>query len=108
MADVTFTELYGLNINTSPHPAGIYPRLLKETSKNLVQARGSDYAKITEPVRSEDNAGFYIGRVLVWTNVDVKGRWLDLSKEDDLSDSLKRSISIPENAKPNFGHSITF
>lgn len=102
MADSPKAAVYGLNINANPHPAGIYPVLLKQIAKNIVQARGSDYAKITSPKQVPDRKDFYFGRILIWTDINLKGRWLDLGEEDDLPDGIKQAIKIPPNAKPNY------
>jgi hypothetical protein len=91
-----------LNFDATPHPDGIYLDLLRKASRFLVKAHGSDYAKITSPRKAEREEGIYYGRILVFTEIDVKGKWLDLRNEDELSPDLKRSIAIPANARPNF------
>lgn len=95
-------EASGLNINADPHPAGIYDRVLTRAASFVVQARGSDYAKITKPARHSTRHTILFGRILVWTDLDLKGRWLDLNNDDELSAALKSKIQIPDNAKPNF------
>lgn len=45
--------------------------------------------------------GIYSGRILIWTEIDLKRPWLDLTNEDELSATLKGSINIPANARPN-------
>jgi hypothetical protein len=39
---------------------------------------------------------------LIWTEIDIQGKWLDTTSEDTLSEALKAKISIPSEAKPNF------
>lgn len=94
-------EVCALNLAANPHPGGVYISLLRRASHYLVQARGTDYAKITTPHAVSSRTGTYTGRILIWTEIDLKRPWLDLTKEDELSPSLKRTISIPENARPN-------
>jgi hypothetical protein len=93
-------EAYVLNIVSTPHPDGIYPRLLRRASRFAVRARGSDYAKLTRPQRRDD--GLYTGRILVWTDIDLDAPWIDLENEDELAEELKRQIRIPANARPNY------
>src|SRR5215211_6792802 len=94
-------QVCALNLAANPHPANVYIAILRNASRFLVQARGSDYAKITSPRAVHDRSGIYTGRILIWTEIDAKRPWLDLSNEDELSPALKRSINIPENARPN-------
>jgi hypothetical protein len=97
-----FIEVGALNLNANPHPSGIYIRLLRRAERFLVKARGSDYAKITSPRKAERGDHVYTGRVLMWTEIDLKGAWLDLRNQDELARELKASINIPENARPNY------
>ena len=94
--------VYALNIAADPHPPGIYISLLKAAARKVGPAHGSDAAKITAPKEVENRPGIYVGRILVWTEVDLKGRWLDVDSDEDLSDEDRRKINIPGNAKPNF------
>ncbi len=102
MPKASSTEICGLNVNASPHPPQTYPKILTKAATLTVKARGNDYAKITKPKRHDRWAGLYMGRILIWTDIDLAGRWLDLSKEDDLPDDVKRTINIPATAKPNY------
>jgi hypothetical protein len=91
-----------LNIAANPHPPGIYVELLRNSAKFLINLRGSDYGKITAPRQAPHQPGYYTGRILVWTEIDIKGRWLDLENEEDLPKDLKDAINIPNSAKPNY------
>lgn len=102
MAGSRSIEVYSLNLAASPHPAGIYIKLLRKASEFIVKVRGSDYAKITTPRKYERQDGFYTGRILVWTEIDFHGQWLDLGNEDVLPKNLHNLISIPPSAKPNY------
>jgi hypothetical protein len=97
-----FVEVGALSLDANPHPPGVYVRLLRRAAGFLVKARASDYAKITEPKKSDRYEHVYTGRILVWTEIDIKGAWIDLQSEEELARELKRQISIPEHARPNF------
>jgi hypothetical protein len=94
-------EICGLNIVASPHPNGIYIDLLNAAAGRSVRARGSDWAKITKPKPGKE-PGFYEGRIIVWTAIDLDGRWLDAETDEELSAADRKKISIPDKAKPNF------
>ena len=102
MTVAKFVEAYSLNVAANPHPPGVYIRALDRASAILVKVRGSDSAKITKPKKDERNENFYIGRILVWTEIDWKGRWLDLEKEDALPPDVKDKVVIETAAKPNY------
>ncbi|WP_425907621.1 DUF4747 family protein [Nitrobacter sp. TKz-YC02] len=93
-------EIYAINIVANPHPRGIYEHILREASRRGARARGSDYAKLTKP--ADEGNGIFTGRILVWTEIDMEGKWLDVLSEKDLPPDIRRKINIPENAKPNY------
>lgn len=93
-------ELGLLNVVSSPHPDGVYLKILNWGSSGKAQARGSDYAKITKP--KDEGNNLYSGRILLWTEIDMDSPWLDVDREDELSDELRNEINIPGNAKPNY------
>jgi hypothetical protein len=95
-------EVCGLNLNASPHPEGVYIAALRGGSRLLVRARASDFAKISSPRKYERVDHLYTGRISIWTDIDITGRWIDLSKEEELSPDIKSLISIPQNARPNY------
>jgi len=94
-------EVCGLNIVATPHPNGVYERILRTVAGTPVRVRGNDWAKITEP-KASSKKGVLDGRIIVWTTIDVDGRWLDTTKDEELSRADKKSISIPSHAKPNY------
>ena len=94
-------EVAALNIAANPHPDGVYVGLLEKASSFLVLVRGHDYAKITTPKESGE-PDMLTGRLLIWTEIDLTGPWLDLTKEDALPPDLKKTIQIPSQAKPNY------
>lgn len=101
MAREKTIQVCALNLAANPHPESIYITILRRSARFLVQARGTDYAKITQPRAVSGRPGLYTGRILIWTEIDLKRPWLDLSNEDELSPAQKKSINIPENARPN-------
>lgn len=90
-----------LNIAARPHPEGVYAQILNRAARTTGHAHGSDAAKITRPAAS-DIEGVYLGRILVWTDLDIKGRWIDIESEEDLSEEDRAEINIPNKARPNF------
>lgn len=74
-------QIYSLNFAANPHPDGIHITILRRASRFLVNARASDYAKITEPRKSETDP-YYIDRILLWTEINVDGPWLNLDSEE--------------------------
>ncbi len=104
MARPRTIEIYILNLAANPHPSGVYASLLRRAARFLVKARASDYAKITEPIAAVGHSGdgIYTGRILMWSEIDLRRPWLDLENEDELSASLKNTIRIPNSARPNY------
>jgi hypothetical protein len=106
MSQTRQIPISALNLNAAPHPDGIYVKSLLRASSFLIRARGSDFAKITAPkmleIGGESTSDVFVGRILLFTQIDLTAPWLDLSSEDELSSDLKKRIEIPDNAKPNF------
>ncbi|MFT8346572.1 DUF4747 family protein [Gluconobacter oxydans] len=102
MSTISRTTACALSIDAHPHPPGIYVKTLTAASGKEVQARGEAKAKITAPTAVVGQEGVFEGRLLVWTEIDIKGRWLNKEKDEDLSPEEKMSINIPENAAPNY------
>lgn len=94
--------LGALNIVASPHPEGIYLRALNIAAGVEVEVWGSDYAKITPPEPIRGQVGRFSGRILVWTEINREGRWLDKSKDAEAAPSEKRKIVLPEHLEPNY------
>lgn len=94
--------VYTINIAANPHPEGIYPRLLGRAAEIIVRLRGHDFGKLTRPVQQENYPHLYRGNILVWTDIDLNGPWFDIQREEELAAEIRRTISIPENAKPNY------
>jgi hypothetical protein len=91
-----------LNVSANPHPGGIYVALLRRAADFIVSARGAENAKITAPDRDIRVGRYYAGLIFLWTEIDLKGRWLDIQREEELSPEEKAAIRIPPTAKPNF------
>jgi Domain of unknown function (DUF4747) len=91
-----------LNISADPHPAGIYRRLFQQVAEQGVEVWGNDWAKITAPIDRETEPPSFYGRVLVWTEIDPDGKWLDQTTDKEATPAEKRKIRIPDNLDPNF------
>jgi Domain of unknown function (DUF4747) len=91
-----------LNISANPHPEGIYIALLRRAADFFVRARGSDFAKITLPTQNRRFVTYWTGRILLWTEIDIAGSWLDIASGEELTPELKNAINIPPSAKPNY------
>jgi hypothetical protein len=91
-----------LNISANPHPEGIYIALLRRAADFYVRARGNDFAKITAPTQDQRVGRYWTGRILLWTEIDISGSWLDITSGEELTEELKDTINIPTTAKPNY------
>jgi hypothetical protein len=78
MAEEVELEYAVLNITAHPHTKGTYSTLLQRVAKHYVQFHGQDYAAISEP--EMHGAGIYIGRILVWTELDPDSPAIDKTK----------------------------
>lgn len=72
MAEQEYVEAGFLNIVATPHPRGVYPRLLRAAAETPVGYWGSFRAAITkaEPVGGKGNDGLYGFQLLVWLEVN--------------------------------------
>ena len=102
MVDDRRIPVYALNIAAMPHPDGIYPQLLRRAANIVVRAHGSDWARITAPESAPETPGVYTGRIQVWTEIDLRAPWYDITRDAELSEEIRKTISIPPNAKPNY------
>jgi hypothetical protein len=94
--------VFVLNIAANPRDGNVYQRALERASRIVVQARGNDYARITSPRRNERYPHILQGQILLWTEIDLDGPWIDLDKGSEIDPDLREKISIPPNARPNF------
>lgn len=95
-------QVAALNISCDPHPDGIYVRLLTRAAGKKTNFRGTEWAKFTTPSVVRDNPDLYVGRILVWTEIDKDGPWLNDDTDEPLSKAEKAEINIPAKAKPNY------
>ncbi|UFW69199.1 DUF4747 family protein [Bradyrhizobium sp. WU425] len=102
MADNVSIVMGALNIAADPHPAGIYRRLFAAAADVPVKIWGSDWAKITPPVDRESEPPSFYGRILVWTEIDRQGKWLNQAEDREATPTEKRDIQIPDDLDPNF------
>jgi Domain of unknown function (DUF4747) len=91
-----------LNISADPHPKGIYRRLFQKNAERAMPLWGNDWAKITAPADRETAPPSFYGRVIVWTEIDKDGKWLDQKTDKEATPTEKQKIQIPENLDPNF------
>lgn len=74
---------YGiLNISAHPHPDGVYPDSLRKVSGKTVNFWGDQYARITAPI--ERREGFYQGRILIGTQINLEEPAIDFDAEDEV------------------------
>jgi hypothetical protein len=102
MADIATIVMGALNIAADPHPAGIYRALFDGAVDVPVRLWGSDWAKITKPIDRESKSPSFYGRVLVWTEIDRDGKWLNQDEDREATAIEKKEIRIPEKLDPNF------
>jgi len=102
MAESVTITMGALNIAADPHPPGIYRRLFEVAANVPIRLWGSDWAKITPPVDRETSPPSFYGRVLVWTEIDREGKWLNQAEDREATSLEKRNILIPEDLDPNF------
>lgn len=97
-------EVGALNISASPHPDGVYEAALRIVANREVSLGGSDWAKITEPGPFEDNPGLLYGQILVWTQIDTEGRWINKrqNREATAAEKLQIEEALPQDLEPNF------
>lgn len=91
-----------VNIAADPHPTGIYRRLFRQVAERPIRLWGNDWAKITVPADRETAPPSFYGRVLVWTEIDKEGKWLDQRTDKEATVDEKQKIQIPDNLDPNF------
>jgi hypothetical protein len=70
MADEQIVEIGFLNIVATPHPAGVYDRLLRVAAGHQVQFFGDQKAAITAPRAASGEPHLLQGRIVVWTDID--------------------------------------
>jgi hypothetical protein len=91
-----------INIASDPHPPGIYRRLFQKMADHGVPIWGNDWAKITPPQDRETEPPSFYGRILVWTEIDKDGKWLNQEKNKEATPNEKAAIQIPNTLDPNF------
>lgn len=65
-----FLEVGFLNIVATPHPEGVYTRLLKKAAEKPVNFWGSQKAAITEPLALDEDPSFLTFQLVIWTEVN--------------------------------------
>jgi hypothetical protein len=103
MADTTI-EVAALNIVASPHPPGIYVKLLTEVAGTEVSIWGSDRAKITEPRPIDGRPDDFFGEILIWAHIDTGIPWINKDRDAEATDEEMQPVvdALPDNLEPNF------
>lgn len=103
MADTTIA-VGALNIVASPHPPGIYLKLLQHVAGTEVPLWGSDLAKITEPREIDGRSDDFFGEVLIWTHIDTESPWINKDTDAEATDEEMLPVveALPNNLEPNF------
>jgi len=80
----------------------IYRQLFLAGANRPIRVWGNDWAKITEPQDRETIPPSFYGRILVWTEIDRDGKWLNQEKNKEATATEKAAIQIPPSLDPNF------
>src|ERR1700678_1006218 len=104
LAQVPRIEVGALNIVAAPHPPAVYRQIFSAIADKEVHVWGSDMAKITELREFDDKPGQLYGRVLVWAEIDINGKWLNKAKNIEATPEEKKVIAeaLPDDLEPNF------
>lgn len=102
MARTPRLEIGAINIAADPHPEGIYRRLFQKVADRSIPIWGNDWAKITAPQDRETNPPSFYGRILIWTEIDKDGKWLNQETDKEATPTEKSAIQIPNTLDPNF------
>lgn len=96
MTDESVIEIGFLNIVATPHPDGVYERLLKQCADQPVKFYGDQTAAITSPRQPKNEPDLLEGRLVVWTDIDENQPGIDKRNlsEVRLSDM---DFSVPSN-----------
>ena len=70
MADEQVIEIGFLNVVATPHPIGVYDRLLRSVAGEPVKFFGEQVAAITTPRAASGENHLLQGRIVIWTDID--------------------------------------
>ena len=97
MAQDFEVEFGVLNITAQPHAdKAVYRNLLKKIAGQYTNFYDQDWAAITEPVRAD--SGYYIGRIMIWTELDPDSSAIDKEHLEEIS-LEEANIELP----PEYG-----
>jgi hypothetical protein len=102
MADTVTIVMGAINIAADPHPKGVYRAMFEAAADTPAKIWGSDWAKLTAPIDRESSPPSFYGRILVWTEIDRDGKWLNQDEDREATPIEKKEIRIPETLDPNF------
>lgn len=112
-------KIHALNISASPHPEGVYEKLLQRIfrARQPIQIWGERHALMTE-LSWERGRQAAFGTLSTFTDIDKDAPWLNQSTGKAADESDTDEIAIPENLKPHFAqfrfyfdvasHTLTF
>jgi hypothetical protein len=103
MAQNPIISVGALNIVASPHDRpGIYSELLSAVADKEIHVWGSDRAKITAPEPLVNHPGQLYGRILVWAEIDTKGKWFNKQLNQEATERDMSAMELPPHIRPNF------
>ena len=99
MADEKTLEIGFLNVVATPHPTGVYERLLRSVAGRAVQFFGDQVAALTAPRSAPGEGHLLEGRIVIWTDIDesqpgVNKRDLTAVHLSDMDFSVPRDLGF--------------
>lgn len=99
MSDESVIEIGFLNIVATPHPEGVYERLLKKAADQPVKFYGDQTAAITKPRQPRNEPNLIEGKLVVWTDIDesqpgIDKRSLSEVRLSDMDFSVPRDLGF--------------
>ena len=99
MADEQAVEIGFLNVVATPHPTGVYDRLLRSVAGQPVQFFGDQVAAITTPRAAPGEGHLLQGRIVMWTDIDedqpgVNKRDLSAVHLSDMNFTVPRDLGF--------------
>jgi hypothetical protein len=93
-----------LNVVASPHPPGIYLKILQHVAGKEVPLWGSDRAKVTEPRSIDGRPDDFFGEILIWAHIDTESPWINKETDSKATAEEMEGVleALPSNLEPNF------
>lgn len=95
-----------INVTMHPHSPEDYLKLFRDVfrSRKKVHISGDQYAMLTQLHkldRNQDEPGPITGDIFKFTSIDTSANWFNTETNDFASEDDVKSLSIPDNLKPN-------